>query len=122
MEEKNESKHIMNDKITKSFSIDIQTLSMIKDFKEKYQCDSLNYAIEELVNVGLANFGYKTEKEIKRRMKDSGVFPETIRVPKPELSSDEIALSISLSKSQKEHMGQRGTTVKLELFVQCIKW
>jgi len=101
-EEKDYSKHIMNERITKSFSTDLQTLGMIKDFKEKYHRNSLSETIDDLVNIGLANLGYKTEKEIEERFKGIGLSSEKITIPKPRSSNiDSIALRFSHSQHER---------------------
>jgi len=106
LEEKDYTKHIMNERTTKSFSTDMQTLGMIKDFMEKYHSHSLSEAIDDLVNIGLANLGYRTEKEIEERLKGTGLSPEKITVPTP--ASLDIArmeqIGTLISYSQHERM------------------
>lgn len=85
VEDKNYMKHLLNERITKTFSTDMQTLGMIKDFMVKYHSNSLSKAVDDLVNVGLANFGYRTQQEIEARFKSSGFSPERITVPEPKL-------------------------------------
>ena len=103
-EEKDYTKHILNEKVTKSFSTDMQTLSMIKDFMEKYHSNNLGRAIDDLVNVGLANFGYRTEHEIKERFKGSDLIPEPITAPEPESSDLDKLLKIDFNKLSKEEL------------------
>lgn len=84
VEKKDYTKHIMKERVNKTFSTDMQTLGMIKDFMEKYHRHNLSKAIDDLVNIGLANLGYRTEKEIEERFKGIDVSPEKITIPKPE--------------------------------------
>jgi hypothetical protein len=101
-EGKDYMKHILNEKITKSFSTDMQTLGMIKDFVEKYHSNSRSRAIDDLVNVGLANFGYRTDKEIEARFKGTDLTPEKIAVPEPtRFDFDIIATGISHSEHER---------------------
>ena len=65
MEEKDYTKHVINERVIKSFSLDMQTLGMIKDFMKRYHRNNFSKSIDHLVNVGLANLGYRTEKEIR---------------------------------------------------------
>jgi hypothetical protein len=68
-DDKDYTKNIIHERTTKSFTIDMQTLGMIRDYEEKYHRNNLSQAIGDLVNIGLANLGYKTEKEIDARLK-----------------------------------------------------
>ena len=106
IEEKDYTKHILNERVTKSFSTDMQTLSMIKEFMEKYHSNSISRAIDDLVNVGLANFGYRTEKEITERFKGTDLIPEPITVPESESSDLDKLLKIDFNKLSKEELDE----------------
>lgn len=103
VEEKDYTKLIVKERITKSFSTDIQTLGMIKDFMEKYHCNNFSRAIDDLVNIGLANLGYRTEKEIETRLKGSGLILERITVPESK-SLDIDIIATGISHSERERM------------------
>jgi len=105
-EEKDFTKHFLNEKVTKSFSTDTQTLGMIKDFMEKYHSYSLSRVIDDLVNVGLANFGYRTEQEITERFKGTDIIPEPITVSEPESNDVEKVLKIDFNKLSKEELDE----------------
>jgi hypothetical protein len=107
-EEKDYIKYVMNQRVTKSFSTDMKTLGMIMDFKEKYHYDNFSRAIDDLINVGLANFGYRTEKEIETRFKGTEVNPKKITIPSQEEidthSTEELAKTYSRNQYEQEQL------------------
>jgi hypothetical protein len=103
MDEKDYTKHVINERVIKSFSLDMQPLGMIKDFMKRYHNNNFSKSIDDLVNVGLANFGYRTEKEIETRFKGVDIHLEKIAVPTPESLNVDL-ISIGISRSQHERM------------------
>lgn len=98
-------KHISDERITKSFSIDMETLVKVKQFMEKYHKTNFSRAVDDLVNIGLANLGYRTEKEIVSRFKGCDDFTfNSINLPEPNELYDFNSISSGLMDSQHEKM------------------
>ncbi|MBN1861612.1 MAG: hypothetical protein JW840_09155 [Candidatus Thermoplasmatota archaeon] len=104
MQEKHSKKHVLNKRITKTFSTDTQTLNLINDFMEKYHSSTISETIDFLVNIGLANFGYSNDREIEQRMKNAGIYFETLRVQGPKFDIDWFIVNQGLSDEQRETM------------------
>lgn len=69
MEDENIYQNIMDEKISKHFSLDNETLGKVKEFMKKYERDNFSESIVDLVNLGLANLGYTDKEKAKERFK-----------------------------------------------------
>jgi hypothetical protein len=62
MEDEELYQNINDEKISKSFSLDNETLGKVKQFMKKYDRYNFSESIADLVNLGLASLGY-TDKD-----------------------------------------------------------
>lgn len=56
--------YVSEEKILKSFSINIETLGYIKLFMDEYGIEDQDQAIEHLVNIGLVSLNYKENNDL----------------------------------------------------------
>lgn len=67
MEDENIYQNIKDEKISKHFSLDDETLGKVKEFMKKNERDNFSESIVDLVNLGLANLGYTDKEKAKER-------------------------------------------------------
>ena len=53
-------KHVKDEKLSKSFKLDIDTLGKVNQFIDEYGSENFSQAVSNLVNIGLTSIGYRT--------------------------------------------------------------
>lgn len=80
----NKAEELEGEKILKNFSTNIKTLLKVKQFQQDYQREKLSHALDDLVNIGLANLGYNTKEEIEDRFDDIELIVNPLSITKQE--------------------------------------
>ena len=64
-------------KISKNFSIDDDTLLKVQEFMDNYGRENISKSISDLIYLGLSNLGYTDRKEAVDRIKFKNISPAT---------------------------------------------
>jgi hypothetical protein len=88
-----------------SFKIDMETFGKIKEFSSKNNIQQIDQAIDCLINIGLAQVGYRSQEEINEKCKAYGCVFETVQLSKNNQRSirDQIDHHFSYTKPKNNH-------------------
>jgi len=86
-----------------SFEIDMETFGKIKQFSSKNNIEQTDQAIDCLINIGLAQVGYRSQQEINEKYGTYGGVFETLELSKNEPASVRDQIDQKLSYDQPNH-------------------
>ena len=100
---------IRNERKDLSFNVDMETFGKIKQFSSKNNIEQIDQAIDCLVNIGLAQVGYRSQQEINEKYKTYGCFFDNFEFSKqgPVSVRDQIDRHFSYERSTGDQITQQ---------------